>query len=205
MATREAILAYHLAQQHYVFGSGHVCCRPGLVAAFRQQWDFITLLRNPLDRWVSQFTYDTYKAGTDWARNTLPLGDYIHSPKAKITALYLLRFFSDGSVDPVSAEPVADQAMNRAIDHVIDQAVDNILSFRLVGTLERIDDWCAGFREIYGVELTIPAENTSPNAAVKDKLRSDPELMERVQDLCAPDIVIYDRMAAALADGRVSR
>src|SRR4030042_2161170 len=49
---REELLAYALSLSKYKFASGHIPCRPKLVEEFHKTWNFVTILRNPVDRWI---------------------------------------------------------------------------------------------------------------------------------------------------------
>jgi len=61
MWAREVYLSFHLADHQNIFGSGHGYCRPSVVGAFKEEWAFVIVLRNPIDRWISRYVYNTYK------------------------------------------------------------------------------------------------------------------------------------------------
>jgi len=60
MWAREIYLPFHLTDHQNVFGSGHGYYRPSVVEAFKEEWAFMTVLKNPIDRWISHYIY-TYK------------------------------------------------------------------------------------------------------------------------------------------------
>jgi len=121
---RQIILCYHLALDRYKFGTGHVYCRPKLVDAYRKKWHFVTILRNPVDRWISEYAYNTFKA-SNWAKNELSLEDYIQSEKGRGTAESFLRYFSSIPY-PYSGDPQL----------YVDEAIDNLSRFSVVCTVE---------------------------------------------------------------------
>jgi hypothetical protein len=185
MEVREEILAYGLASGRFRFVTGHVPCRPGLVEAFQGEWHFVTVLRDPVERWVSEYVYNTEK-GSDWARNHLSIEDYLGSPEARVTATSFLRYFSDIPED-LPEDPGA----------FVDQAVENLSRFAVVGCVEDMDGFNRAFRNRFGAILSIPRRNVTPDRSMKDRIRGDAASMDRIRQLCAGDSEIYRR---ALAD-----
>lgn len=182
MSVREIILSYNLSipQNHY--GRGHVYCRPKLVESFMNDWDFITILRNPIDRWISLYVYNTYKSGV-WGKNTLPIDDYVLSKQGKMVGMTFVRYFSN----------MPSNYMGN-LDEFVDEAVENLGRFSLVGTVESIEEWCRSFKTYFGKEISIPKKNISPNKEAVDRIRSNDSLMRKIEVLCEPDIRVYQRI-----------
>jgi hypothetical protein len=176
---RQVILSYNLASSKYRYGKGHVYCRPRLVDTYRNEWHFVTILRNPVDRWISEYTYNTYKSH-HWAKNTLSLQDYIQSEKGKGTAESFLRYFSSIPY-PYSGDPKV----------YIDEAIENLKRFSVIGTVERFDEWCKSFETVFGRKLTIPRINASPKKEVSEQIKNDAFVMDKVASLCDSDMQIY--------------
>ena len=61
MDLRETVLIYKLAERRVKFISGHIVCRPKTRSKFEQEWRFVTVLRDPVKRWVSEFVYNTVR------------------------------------------------------------------------------------------------------------------------------------------------
>ena len=182
MRVREEILAYALALGRYRFVTGHVPCRPGLVEGFRCEWHFVTVLRDPVERWVSEYVYNTEKKDSEWARNDLAVEDYLRSPAARVTATSFLRYFSD-IPDDLLENPGA----------FVDQAVENLSRFTLVGCVEDMGGFNQAFRNRFGTALSIPRRNVTPDRSLKDRIRENGAVMERVRELCAGDSEVYRR------------
>ena len=185
MEVREEILAYALALGQCRFVTGHVPCRPGLVEEFRGEWHFVTVLRDPVERWISEYVYNTEK-NSDWARNDLFLEDYLGSHRARVTTTSFLRYFSN-IPDDLPDDPGA----------FVEQAVENLSRFAVVGCVEDMNGFKRAFRDRFGVTLSIPRRNVTPDRSMKDRIRENGAVMERIRELCAGDSEIYRR---ALAD-----
>lgn len=187
MKARELILAYNLAIPQNHFGTGHVRCRPDLVENFMGQWNFITILRNPVDRWISEYVYNTYKK-SDWAKNTLPMEEYVESERGRVTAISFVRYFSS-----------MPENYAGSLEEFVDEAITNLGRFSVIGTVENLDHWCEKFRERYKKTITIPPRNTSPNVEVAERIRSNSSIMAKIQKLCEPDTHIYRKIAEQTA------
>ncbi|MBN2322078.1 MAG: sulfotransferase family 2 domain-containing protein [Acidobacteria bacterium] len=181
MQTRELILAYNLSIHENFFGSGHCYCRPNIVKAFTDDWNFVTILRNPVDRWISQYVFNTYK-DHDWARNKLSLNEYLESPKGLASAHIFLHYFSNAPKN-IPAQPYT----------YIYEALDNLSQFKVVGIVENLEQWKDRMNQCFNVSLDIGKSNVSPKDDVSGDIRSDARLMKRITELCQYDLEIYKR------------
>ncbi len=181
MHCREHVLAYNLAIQRNYFGRGHCKCRPQLVQAFSAEWDFVTILRHPVDRWISEYVYNTYKQ-SDWVKNRLSLDEYLGSSKGGASGNYLVRYFSD-----------APSGLNGNSAQYIEEALGNLARFSVVGTLDNLETWVSRMNDHFGIALDIPKVNSSPKNERAEEIRSDASLMKRIEEACKYDLELYDR------------
>lgn len=182
MGVREILLAYNLSIAQNYFGSGHVHCRPNLVESYMNEWDFVTILRNPIDRWISEYVYSTYK-DSDWYKNTLHIDDYLESERGKVTGIEFIRYFSSMPNNYVGN-----------VEEFVDEAVANLERFSVIGTVENLERWRESFKTCFHKDLSIPRVNTSPNSGVADKIRSNDSVMKKIEELCKPDLHVYQRI-----------
>lgn len=181
MQARETILAYHLSIDSNFFGKGHCYCRPNLIKEFSKEWNFITVLRNPIDRWISEYVYNTYKQG-QWTKNNLPLREYLESRKAVAGGQQLVRYFSNYSLD-----------FQSPVESHIEEALENLSQFTLVGTMDNLDIWTNQLKTRFSLKIDLPNINKSPKNQVAEQIRSDAQTMRKIQNLCKHDLEIYDK------------
>ncbi|WP_444921825.1 sulfotransferase family 2 domain-containing protein [Microbulbifer sp. CnH-101-G] len=181
MSVRETVLAYNLSIKTNFFGSGHCFCRPNLVKNFSPEWNFFTALRDPVERWISLYTYNTFKL-SKWAKNTLPLNEYIQSHKGISAGLSFIHYFSDFSQAPRS----------NPADY-IEQAIRNLQRFSIVGSTEHLDQLAQQTEKVFQVKLNLPRLNETPNSELAQQLRSTPEIIKKIEHICRHDTEIYKR------------
>jgi hypothetical protein len=179
MDVRETVLAYKLAEARAKFVTGHIACRPTTREAFEHEWRFVTVLRDPVSRWISEFVYNTYGAQA-WARNTLPLDEYVEAPIGAATARRYIEYFSTWRPGE-AVEP-----------HHIDNAVANLKRFAAIGVLEGLQAFAATLERILGRTVRIPQVNASPKRSSAADIMQQANVVARIRQLCAPDIAVYE-------------
>lgn len=190
LALRQQVAAYHLADPDTRYVTGHVPCPPALVSGFEKTWNFVTILRDPVAMFVSSYVFNRYKTNLDWARIVEPIEEYLETERARDVASTLVRYFSSSAAAPAEADG----------PRLAREAADNLGRFALVGTVEAMDAWIAGFEATFGRRLRVPHLNRSPRDAESERIRADAGLMRRIAGLCAADTEIYRavcRIAAA--------
>jgi hypothetical protein len=180
---REHVLSYVLATDRYKYAGGHVPCRPEVVKAFSDRWSFITVLRDPVDRWISGYVYDRYKTES-WSRLEMEIEEYLRSDAGIISGRAYLWHFSN----------LPDDASIRDCEPYVEEAVQNLRRFALVGATEDMGALAERFEQVFGRPLKITSVNRSPNPAGKQDIRQNAALMEQIREVCRPDMMLYTRL-----------
>ena len=116
---RENVLAYVLATGRYKYAGGHVPCRPRLVETFRDRWSFITVLRDPVERWISGYVYDRYKTES-WSKTEMEIEEYLRSDAGIVSGRAYLWYFSN----------MPDDASVRDFEPYVEEAVEQPAAVR---------------------------------------------------------------------------
>jgi len=77
-AYREHLLLYMLSQPMKRFVAGHFSWSDVAYRHFHPEWTFITVLREPVSRWLSNYFYRRYKK-SDYSRTDMGLLDFLES------------------------------------------------------------------------------------------------------------------------------
>jgi hypothetical protein len=79
---RKSILHYWLSDYSLRFVRGHFWIEKDILAAYRDDWKFMTVLREPVERWISWYFYDRYKE-SDHGKIALSLDEFLSTDRAK--------------------------------------------------------------------------------------------------------------------------
>ena len=110
---REKLLIYFLSLRSAEFVSGHFAFSDLAMSHFKDEWNFITILRHPVDRWFSHYFYNRYKKDNHFKSN-LSLEEYIDSEDGQSLGSFYHRLFQ-GRCDGGN---VTDESYSKVIGNI---------------------------------------------------------------------------------------
>lgn len=170
---RRDLLNYLMATPHIKCLSGHFHYSHIAHETFRNQWHFVTVLRDPVARWLSHYRYNSTRGCIN-----IPIEEFIETNQA--------RSFGHTFVDEVTED------MDRntlGIDALTEIALSRYRKFSVIGTIEHSADFAQRFEEKFGHKLSIPHLNRTPERQYLSNLSG--AILQRINDLCAPDIQLH--------------
>lgn len=186
LAYRRDLLIYELQRGgRGRFLSGHWALDAGVCRAYRPAWSFVTLLRDPVERWLSHYFHNAAADGPFRIDETLEV--FLSTPRARLLGSVYVRQLNGGAIgdeERIGAEAI--EAARRTLD-----------AFDLVGTVERLEQFRAGFQRLFGASLIIGRERSG------DPLRRGavtPGQRQRIAELCAGDLLVYEHAASRRTD-----
>ena len=188
-ALRSAVLAYHLALDRPGVVKGHVPFSREIGDAFGRRWSFITVLRDPVDRFFSEFFYNRYKQHDHFAVGA-DLEEYLRTDDATRTSSQLVNFLSgrpDDRSQPTGAE--------------IARAVDNLEYFSVIGFMDDLEAFADRLSRAFKARPCFPITNRNPAPESATRIRSDSAIRMKVEELCQADIAVYQAARARLSRG----
>lgn len=167
---RKELLVYYLSSQKNQYVEGHVGINKFILEEFVESWDFITILRDPVERYYSEFFYNKYKK-EDHFNLDVSFEEYLNSDLGRSNGKKYLSYFSE--------------------DLKLNQAKENLRKFRIVGFLDNLDSFQQVFKDAYGKKLSIPHRNSNP-ASEKKKEKTVADTLEKVKKVCTDDIELFN-------------
>lgn len=193
MELREGILAYFVQRHDVPFIGGHFCYSRRVFAGREDEFDFITILRNPLERFLSHYYFARFKPKPErFPPNHSELSDYLSTNRARVWATTYTRIFV-GEIEAVKAlhaRGTCDDMRKAVAD-----AIDNLGRFTIVGTLEHLKDFEAAIQKRYGIKSSIGQYRKTPRPGYLKFADQPREVQERLLELCEADMLIYERFA----------
>ncbi|MEL6619003.1 MAG: sulfotransferase family 2 domain-containing protein [Pseudomonadota bacterium] len=172
-AARRRQLHRHVAMGKRLI-TGHVQYDPRLHAGSARAYRFVTLLRDPVDRFVSHYHYLQRKHPDPSRAGTLE-GFLDTADAARLASQYMFYFAG------------AWQGPGRDVAALTARAIHNLAAFDLVGDLAAPEDFRRALRQLTFAPLPRLRRNVAPvPLSVPNRLRP------RIEALCAPDIAIYE-------------
>jgi hypothetical protein len=183
---RKNLLHYALSSKAK-FISGHFPLGEDVLNTYGDNWEFITMLRDPVKRWISNFYYNKFNKNPNhvW-RIEETLEEFIHTKSA---VAYGNNYVNQILGRPYNSGDVTNDDVQKAIQ-LLEQ-------FSVVGILEEMEKFTEHFKNKFGVKLKLAKENSSP---VKDIERPEVsnETMAAIQKLCEPNLAIYSHFSSKL-------
>ena len=177
---REIMLLYYMARPSTLCVSGHFPFSQRAFDEFSDDFKFVTLLRHPVKRWISQYFHHRFNDPSHPDKTELSPQEFVETEQARQFGATFVSSFQ-GPPDP-----------DGNIDKAIAEAIKNLRQMHLVGRLEQLDQFAAEFKELFKVTLKIPHLNVSRASGKQKKDAIDKATMARIEELCAPDLAVYN-------------
>lgn len=170
---RRDLLNYLMAMPNIKCLSGHFQYSHIAHETFLNQWHFVTVLRDPVARWLSHYRYNATRG-----RINIPIEEFIETNQA--------RSFGRAFVDEITEDLDRNTF---GIDALTEIALSRYRKFSVIGTIEHSADFAQRFEEKFGHKLRIPHLNRTPEQRDPNNLSG--VILQRIHDLCAPDIQLH--------------
>jgi len=154
---------------------GHFPFNEAAHERFRDQWKFITLLREPVSRWFSEYFYNRHSPGGHFSTE-LDLETYVAQA---------------GPSTAFSGKLTHATALSSSEDRV-QAAISTLERLDAVGCLEQLDEFQHQLETLLGAELEVGHDRRNPLPVEKQKKTVTPAIRRRVEELCAEDTEIYE-------------
>jgi hypothetical protein len=176
----QRLLPYFLAQRRLRYVSGHFRYCEAVHGRFGEEWDFVTVLRHPVSRWLSHYFFNRYKA-SDHYKIFEELAQFVDSPRGLHIAHTLVTQLSGWEIEDVLARP----------DDAVRAAIATLDRFTLVGCLERLDDFVSRFATRYDRALHVPELRKSPAPSSLRAEQTTDAIRRRLEEMCRVDLEVY--------------
>jgi hypothetical protein len=181
---REQAFAYHM-----ICGvrcvSAHVPFSEAVFDRFHNEYNFITILREPVSRYISHYFFSYGRKAHAGISESLP--EFIETDRGAQHGAMFVYYFS-------GLEPSHDMRSAEAIE----RARNNLRKFDVVGLLEDLPRFQERLGDVLDIRVKIGHENKGRADGSTKRTIITPELRRRIEELCCPDIEIYE-LARSLA------
>lgn len=180
-AHREQVLLYFMSQSPPpLLIGGHFKFSKTAYNEYGEDFFFVTMIRDPVERWISQYLYNRYKDGSHFSIEK-GMEEYINTNRSKESGKMLINYFA------------GFQSEYRASDSdKLNEAKKTIGKFDVVGFLDNIDRFEESFEQRVGASIDVPRRNENPVDDNERKNIIDDDVMRKIKDICNKDIEFYE-------------
>ncbi|MFB6375263.1 MAG: sulfotransferase family 2 domain-containing protein [Bradymonadaceae bacterium] len=181
-AVRDIIACYYLERAETRYMTGHFRVGESLLDRFGEDYAFVTVLRDPVERWLSHFFFDRQHDQDHAYGIEQSLEAFVESERARRRAHIYQSYFS-------GCRPREDEEFD-AGDDALARAKANLRRFEIVGFVEQLDEFAREFRERLGGDLRLIRVNRTPDDARRSEVPD--EIRARIREMCQKDIELYE-------------
>lgn len=169
---RSEMLKYYLEDgKKYI--SGHCPINSKIISLYKHEYDFISVLRNPVDRFISHYRY-SYMSGNHGNINE-GIEDYILTDRAKMNGVIYSDYFGCN-----------------ADGNKLDKAKETLNSLSFFGFVENMDSVEKYLNGELGINIEISHSNVGKNRNTYYGGDIPKEIIYEIENICKDDIEIYD-------------
>lgn len=176
---RENLLLYFMDKEYIKYIGGHFPFSEIGHTKFHEQYTFVTMLRDPVKRWISSYFFNRFKE-ENHRKIEVDIDAHLDSDFGRSQGHEFVKFLG-------GCDPNGDYTSIGAIE----RAKKNLNTFSVVGFLEYPDDFLKQFKNKYGVKLQIDVRNQSPVSSEQKKETLSEKTLSKIRKICEPDIEIY--------------
>lgn len=180
---REHLLLYFLSLQTNRYISGHFPFSEIAYREFHGKYAFITVLRDPVKRWISSYFFNSNK-DSNHRKIEEDITTHLRSAFGRSQGYEYVKFLGGANK---SGEYTSGQS--------IDQAKRNLHKFDVVGFIEYQEDFLNQFENRFGVRLKLEQRNRNPASEAYRKSIVTEEIEEKIKAICGPDREVYQYAA----------
>lgn len=189
---QEFLLAYHL-ECGFPYVSGHVPVTTKLLDKFSDGYDFVTVLRNPTERWISHYIYN--KLNFDDAL-VAPCRSYEGDPADELQEILTSwRGWQLGHIYTVLLSGFCPSQQD--VQFAVSNAKKNLSRFRLIGFITELDEFIMRLGDLINHHLKVSHLNVTAETTTEHEYLQQirelftPSIRQRIDELCADDYAIY--------------
>ncbi len=176
---REQMMLYHLYQDVRCI-SLHVRFSEAAYENFHSKYKFITMLRDPVQRFISHYHW-SYGKKNAFAQIDQDFESFLDTPRAARLGANLVMYFCGlRKEDSITS------------DKAIGAAIQNLTKFSVIGDISDVSGFEHALKTELGVTVRIGHENKGKPASRQQLEMTNPKLRTKIEALCAPDIAVWN-------------
>lgn len=147
---RRQLLREHVEKKKSPFISGHYPFDRDLYEQVQNEWCFVTLLRDPLQRWYSEYFWNRYKDHA-YKKTNLSMEEYLGTEQGRENTRSFVNYFA-----------MTENTHGDVTEEDKNEALNSLQKFSVLGILEELNDFKTSLKMALGYKPFFPRLNKSP-------------------------------------------
>lgn len=180
----EFLLLYYMSQHQVRYIGGHVPFSEIAHREFGNQFSFITILRDPVKRYISEYSFNKFKKSTHQKDTaSMDIDAYLESPRGKAQGCQYVLFLG-GRLN-------GDDYRSK---EAVKRAIQNLRKFVVIGFSEDMSGFVERYQERFGVKLRIRRQNVNPRPSDWETQTITADIRRKIENICERDCEIYHHL-----------
>ncbi|WP_291317834.1 hypothetical protein [Desulfuromonas sp.] len=183
-----ASLAFYAAERGVKFITGHLWYEPAMKNLEGRGYHCVSVIREPVARWYSAYFYRRFKSAGH-GKIDLDIEAFLDSEQGRSLGSSYVRYLG-------GTQAGKDYCSHRAVT----VAIERMRGLAVIGCLEDLKGFQNAMSQRFGLRLEIPHKRKSPvlnnpeHLELMNKAKGSNELRKRIEEICAPNMVIYEHV-----------
>lgn len=177
---REQLLLYYMSDGR-PFISGHCTFSALAHRAFGEVYKFVTVLRDPVARFLSSYFYNLKQADTSPWRVDEDLSSFVGSDRGEQAGHQFVKYIGGLREDRAYSSREAVEEAKRSLE-----------KFAVIGVLEEPEPLVEQVQRELGFGIRLGRANRSPVSRGDREAMVDEGIVERIRVICQPDVEVYE-------------
>jgi hypothetical protein len=168
------ILTYYLQENwHYV--SGHITINSKIIERFQNEYSFITILRDPVKRFISNYTFNKLtNTKAIMLPNNLDTDNIVQEAKSILLSRRGWQMANSPTMYLTGRYPINESdAVNMQ-----QEVASNLSKFKVIGFLDNLDKFSDECQELTGQKIDIGHRNTTVQLNTSEQIKVKTQLQE---------------------------
>jgi len=171
----------YLLETENTWVSGHMTFCNVAYENYHDKYKFITVLRDPVERYISEYIHRAHKQGDTYYNTQLKLDEYLESDIGQIQSQAICEYFASST-----------KKANEINGDDYQAAKSNLAKFDLIGFTDEMATFNTSFNEMLNININVGHKNKSVKSKSETGNIITAEHRQKITKMCQQEIELYD-------------
>lgn len=170
----------YLLETGVTWVSGHMTFCAAAHERYHANYKFITVLRNPVDRYISEYIHRAHKHGDTYYNTSLSLDEYLESDIGQIQSQAICEYFSS-----------SNKSAKDTHDTDYENAKNNLAKFDVIGFVDEMDKFNRQLNAALDINVNVGHQNKSVKSSRETTQIVSDEHRKKIEKICEREVELF--------------